>query len=44
VGDHIVYYSDLRKMRRHYPAWDVSVGLRDIVREITEGWRTRLKL
>ena len=44
VGDHIVYYSDLGKMRRHYPCWDVSVSLRDIVREIAEGWRTRLSL
>jgi CDP-paratose 2-epimerase len=43
VGDHVVYYSDLRKMRRHYPEWDVSVGLRDIVAEIVEGWRARLK-
>src|SRR5439155_5705560 len=22
IGDHICYYSDLRKMRAHYPDWD----------------------
>ena len=40
-GDHICYYSDLRKMKAHYPAWDVSVGLREILRQIVEAWRTR---
>jgi CDP-paratose 2-epimerase len=24
IGDHICYYSDLRKMKAHYPAWDIS--------------------
>src|ERR1700722_13235736 len=24
IGDHICYYSDLRKMRSHYPAWAIS--------------------
>ena len=23
IGDHICYYSDLRKMRAHYPRWDI---------------------
>ena len=40
-GDHICYYSDLRKMKAHYPAWDVSVGLPEILRQIVAGWRTR---
>jgi CDP-paratose 2-epimerase len=44
VGDHIVYYSDLGKMKRHYPGWNVSVGLRDIVSDIAAGWRSRLGL
>jgi CDP-paratose 2-epimerase len=42
VGDHICYYSDLRKMRSHYPAWDVTVDLRETVRQIVEAWRRRL--
>src|SRR5206468_6617854 len=24
VGDHICYYSDLSKMRQHYPTWNVT--------------------
>ena len=27
VGDHICYYSDLRKMKAHYPAWDITRSL-----------------
>ena len=41
-GDHVVYYSDLRKMRQHYPSWDVRVALRDIFAEIVDSWRARL--
>ena len=24
IGDHICYYSDLRKMKAHYPAWGIT--------------------
>jgi len=41
VGDHICYYSDLRKMREHYPAWDITRTLDQTVQEIVEGWRHR---
>jgi len=41
AGDHICYYSDLRKMRAHYPAWDISIGLEDIVRQIAAAWQQR---
>ena len=44
IGDHIVYYSDLRKARQHYPAWNVSVSLRDIFAQIAGAWRGRLNL
>ena len=40
-GDHICYYSDLRKMKAHYPAWDVSIGLEQTLRQIVEAWRVR---
>jgi CDP-paratose 2-epimerase len=40
-GDHICYYSDLRKMREHYPNWDISKSLDDIFSEIVEAWKTR---
>jgi CDP-paratose 2-epimerase len=40
-GDHVCYYSDLRKTKAHYPAWDVSVRLPEILRQIVAAWRTR---
>ena len=33
-GDHICYISDLRKMREHYPEWDITRSLDDIFSEI----------
>lgn len=42
IGDHICYYSDLTKMREHYPSWDISVSLSQIFEEIVEAWRRRL--
>jgi CDP-paratose 2-epimerase len=41
IGDHICYYSDLRKMRDHYPDWDISISLEETVRQIVESWRRR---
>jgi CDP-paratose 2-epimerase len=41
-GDHICYYSDLSKMRAHYPAWELSRSLPQIFEEITAAWRQRL--
>jgi CDP-paratose 2-epimerase len=35
-GDHICYVSDLSKMRRHYPAWNITKSLDDIFVEIYE--------
>ncbi|MFA5265016.1 MAG: NAD-dependent epimerase/dehydratase family protein, partial [Opitutaceae bacterium] len=43
IGDHICYYSDLRKMRSHYPAWDISVNLKETIRQIVEAWHNRPK-
>jgi CDP-paratose 2-epimerase len=33
-GDHICYYSDLRKIKSHYPNWQVTRSLSDIFEEI----------
>jgi len=41
-GDHICYYSDLRKMRAHYPGWDITMPLRETIREIVETWHARI--
>ena len=35
-GDHICYYSDLRKTRAHYPRWDITVTLEQTIRQIVE--------
>lgn len=41
-GDHICYYSDLRKAKAHYPGWDITKSLDDTIREIIETWATRI--
>lgn len=42
VGDHICYYSDLRKMRTHYPNWKILKTLPTIFEEIAGSWKRRL--
>jgi CDP-paratose 2-epimerase len=34
IGDHICYYSDLAKLRSHFPGWDLTYSLDDIVDEM----------
>jgi CDP-paratose 2-epimerase len=41
-GDHICYYSDLRKMKEHYPSWNITVSLEETIRQIVEAWKTRI--
>jgi CDP-paratose 2-epimerase len=41
VGDHICYYSDLRKMKSHYPGWEITRSLADTIGEIVESWKKR---
>ncbi len=40
-GDHICYYSDLTKMKSHYPRWNITKSLDDIIMEIVSGWHNR---
>jgi len=40
-GDHICYYSDLSKIKAHYPNWSIAKSLSDIFREIAESWKSR---
>jgi CDP-paratose 2-epimerase len=42
VGDHICYYSDLRKMKAQYPNWSISKSLDEILVEIVKSWKERL--
>ena len=39
IGDHICYISDLRKLRSHFPAWNVTRTLTDICTEIVAAHR-----
>ena len=41
IGDHICYYSDLRKMKSHYPNWKITKSLRDTFEEIYQAWIKR---
>ena len=41
IGDHICYYSDLRKMKAHYPGWDITQSLEETIRQIVEAWKQR---
>ncbi len=41
-GDHICYYSDLRKMKAHYPKWSITKTLPQVISEIVESWQKRL--
>ena len=43
AGDHICYYSDLRKMQAHYPEWRITKNLASIFEEIAAGWMRRLQ-
>ena len=44
AGDHICYISDLRKMKAHYPGWDIRKSLDDIFREIYVSWADRAEV
>ena len=34
IGDHICYYSELKKMKAHYPNWDITKSLEDVFVDI----------
>ena len=42
IGDHICYYSDLGKMRAHYPRWDLTVTLEQTIAQIVGAWQDKL--
>ena len=41
IGDHICYYSDLKKMRDHYPNWDITISLEETIGQIVDAWKAR---
>ena len=43
-GDHICYYSDLSKMKSHFPSWSITINVRETVRQIFERWNNNEKV
>ena len=41
VGDHICYYSDLRKLKAHYPGWKKKYDLPRIIEEMVKACASR---
>ena len=41
IGDHICYYSDLTKMKEHYPNWDITISLEETIGQIVDAWKKR---
>jgi CDP-paratose 2-epimerase len=42
IGDHICYYSDLRKTRSRYPSWNITQTLESTISQIVDGWNQRM--
>jgi len=38
-GDHICYYSDLSKIKSHFPAWKITIPVKDCIRQIVERFK-----
>ena len=34
IGDHIVYYSDLTKMKDHYPQWEITIDIDEVFEDL----------
>lgn len=43
IGDHICYYSDLTKTKKHYPDWNITKSLSQTISEIVDSWQERMK-
>lgn len=42
IGDHICYYSDLTKIKSHYPSWDITRPLNMILDDIARSYHDRV--
>jgi CDP-paratose 2-epimerase len=42
IGDHIVYYSNLDKIKSDYPQWTITKNISHIFSEIYESWLRRI--
>lgn len=40
-GDHVCYYTDLRKVQHHFPGWTLTNSLNSIIHELCLAWQKR---
>jgi CDP-paratose 2-epimerase len=43
IGDHICYYSNLNKLKRDYPNWNVEYRIHEIIDNIYNSWKLKIK-
>jgi len=43
-GDHICYISNMARFKSHYPQWEITKSLNEIIKEIVDNWKLRLKI
>ena len=41
IGDHICYYSDLTKIKDHYPEFEIKHSLKDTIQQIVDAHKRR---
>jgi CDP-paratose 2-epimerase len=41
-GDHICYISNMARFKSHYPGWQITRSLDDMISEIIDAWKQRL--
>jgi CDP-paratose 2-epimerase len=42
IGDHIWYISDLRKFKKDYPNWDITIGLEEMIEQMVQFEKNKL--
>ena len=42
VGDHICYYTNLSKVKKHYPSWKIKKNITQIVEAMVMKWKEKL--
>ena len=42
AGDHICYYSDLSKIKQHYPKWNITITLEETIEQIFKSWGKKI--
>ena len=41
IGDHICYYSNLSKIKSHFPKWKITIPLDEIINQIIFSWNKK---